>query len=264
MGIVTVKLDSKKARGKNLTKTVKVFSNDPETPELSLSIKGTILEILETRPINPKLQGLAGNDLSGSFRLSAGSPLDVEILEVKGLGASISVGELTETIPGREWDVQISARSNKRPALMKDKLLFSVRTSDEVERTVEILIQADHRDRIVLQPKQNVKFLDKDTKKLLADGQPIEKSILVTGGDNTVEFEVTGVRLDERISGAFETRIQEIQAGKSYRIFITLSEYQQKPTVLGKMTIETSDTLKKEISVWVMGQFRQAARKTSP
>ena len=121
----------------------------------------------------------------------------------------------------------------------------------------------DHRDRIVLQPKQNVKFLDKDTKKLLDTGQPVEKSILVTGGDKTVEFEVTGVRLDERISGAFETRIQVVSPGKSYRVWITLSQYQSKPTVLGKMTIETSDPIKKEISVWIMGQFRQAARNTS-
>ena len=81
---MTVRLDSKKTRGKNITKTVTVFSNDPENPEYTLSIKGSILEILETRPLTLKLQGLAGNGLSGSFSFSAGSPLDVEILEVKG------------------------------------------------------------------------------------------------------------------------------------------------------------------------------------
>jgi len=261
---VTVRLDSKKTRGKNITKTVTVFSNDPENPEYTLSIKGSILEILETRPLTLKLQGLAGNGLSGSFSFSAGSPLDVEILEVKGLGTALTVGEITEISEGREWELQISARPNKRPALMKEKLVFSVRTSDGVERSLEFIVALDHRDRIVLQPKQNVKFLDKDTRKLLENGQPIEKSILVTGGDNTVEFEVIGVRLDERIADAFDTRIQVVSPGKSYRVWITLSQYQSKPTVLGKMTIETTDTVKKEISVWVMGQFRQPVRKTSP
>ncbi|MGE4620120.1 MAG: hypothetical protein AAEJ04_09965 [Planctomycetota bacterium] len=260
---MTVKLDTKKARGKNITKTVKVFSNDPENPEFPLSITGTILEVLETRPLTLKLQGLAGNGLSGAFNFSAGSPLNVEILEIKGLGVGLDIGELTEVTPGREWELQLSARPNNRPAIMKEKLLFKVRTSDDVERDLEFLVAVDHRDRIVLQPKQNVKFLDRDTKKLLEDGKPIEKSILVTGGDSTVEFQVTGVKLDERISGAFATRIQEVLPGKSYRVWITLSEYQPKPTVLGKMTIETSDEIKNEISVWVMGQFRQGARKTS-
>ena len=258
-----MKLDSQKTRGKNITKTVKVFSNDPENPEFPLSIKGSILEILETRPLTLKLQGLAGSGLAGSFGFTAGSPLDVEILEVKGLGRGLSIGELSEISPGREWELALSAKPNNRPAIMKEKLVFVVRTSDGIDRTLDFLVQLDHRDRIVLQPKQNVKFLDRDTKKLLENGQPVEKSILVTGGDSTVEFEVTGVKLDERIAGAFETRIQEVMKGKSYRVFITLSEYQSKPTVLGKMTIQTTDAIKNEISVWVMGQFRQPVRKTS-
>ncbi|MEC9476845.1 MAG: hypothetical protein VX764_07405 [Planctomycetota bacterium] len=258
-----MKLDSLKTRGKNITKTVKVFSNDPENPELPLSIKGSILEILETRPLTLKLQGLAGSELTGSFGFTAGSPLDVEVLEVRGRGNGLTIGELTEISPGREWELGLSARPNNRPAIIKEKLVFDVRTSDGEERTLDFLVQLDHRDRIVMQPKQNVKFLDRETKKLLEEGTPVEKSILVTGGDQTVEFEVTGVKLDERIAGAFETRIQEVTRGRSYRVYITLSEYQPRPTVLGKMTIQTTDVVKKELSVWVMGQFRQPVPKTS-
>ena len=263
MGIVSVTLDAKKARGKNITKTVKVFTNDPENPEFQLSIKGTILEILETRPLALKLQGLAGADLAGSFTFTAGSPLDVEIVEMRSLGTLLDIGEMEEVTAGREWNLSLSARASRRPALVKEKLYIDVITSDGEERSLEFLVQLDHRARIVLQPKQNVKFLDKETTKLLETGEPIEKSILITGGDSTVEFEVTGVKLDAKISNAFQTRIEEISPRKIYRVWITLSEYQSKPTVLGKMTIETSDAVRNSISVWVMGQFRQAAKKTS-
>ncbi|HIG04191.1 MAG TPA: DUF1573 domain-containing protein [Planctomycetes bacterium] len=263
VGTVTVTLDAKKARGKNITKTVTVFSNDPENPEYKLSIKGTILEILETRPLALKLQGLAGGDLSNSFTFTAGSPLDVEIVEIKSRGSLLDIGELEEVIVGREWNLSLTAKANARPALIKEKLVMEVLTSDGEERTLDFLVQVDHRPRIVLQPKQNLKFLNRETSKLLGGGEPLEKSILVTGGDKTVEFEVTGVLLDPKIADAFQTRIEVVSPQKSYRVWVTLSEYQSKPTVLGKLKIQTNDKVRSEISVWVMGQFRQAAKKTS-
>ena len=105
-------LDAKKARGKNITKTVTVFSNDPENPEYKLSIKGTILEILETRPLALKLQGLAGGDLSNSFTFTAGSPLDVEIIEIKSRGSLLDIGELEEVKVGREWNLSLTSKAN--------------------------------------------------------------------------------------------------------------------------------------------------------
>jgi len=260
---VTVTLDAKKARGKNITKTVTVFSNDPENPEYKLSIKGTILEILETRPLALKLQGLAGGDLSSSFTFTAGSPLDVEIVEIKSRGSLLEIGELEEVKVGREWNLSLTAKANARPALIKEKLVMEVLTSDGEERTLDFLVQVDHRPRIVLQPKQNLKFLNRETSKLLGGGEPLEKSILVTGGDKTIEFEVTGVQLDPKIADAFQTRIEVVSPKKSYRVWVTLSEYQSKPTVLGKLKIQTNDEVRSEISVWVMGQFRQAGKKTS-
>ncbi|MDE0959887.1 MAG: hypothetical protein OSB09_03825 [Planctomycetota bacterium] len=263
MGTVTVTLDAKKARGKNITKTVTVFSNDPGNPEFKLSIKGTILEILETRPLALRLQGLAGGDLSGSFTFSAGSPLDVEIIEMKTRGSLLEIGELEVVTAGREWNLPLLAKASVRPALIKEKLVMVVLTSDGEERTLDFLVQLDHRPRIVLQPKQNLKFLNRETTKLIGGGEPIEKSILVTGGDKTVEFEVTGVELDPKIADAFQTRIEVVSPQKSYRVWVTLSEYQSKPTVLGKLMIRTNDAVRNEISVWVMGQFRQAGKKTS-
>ncbi len=258
---MTVKLDAKKARGKNITKTVKVFSNDPATPELPLSIKGTILEILETKPLALKLQGLAGGELEGSFTFTAGSPLDVEVVELKSQGSLLTIGEMKEVTPGREWTLNLSARSSKRPALIKEKLFIDVVTSDGKERALDFLVQLDHRARIVLQPKQNLKFLNKDTAKLLDGGEPQEKSILVTGGDGSIEFEIKSVKLDDKIGSVFETRVEEVSPKRSYRIWVTLKEYQPKPTVLGKLLIETTDPVRKELSVWIMGQFRPPGGK---
>lgn len=265
MGKVTVNLDTKKVRGKGVSKVMKVFSNDPVNPEFSLTLKGTILEILETRPLQIKLQGLAGKPLEGTFGFNAGSPLDVEIVDVRTAGKGwITAAEPVVIEEGRSFELSLSASANSKPAVLREKLILDVKTSDGQDRSLEFNVQLDHRDRIVLQPKNNIKFMDKETRNLLnAGSKPIEKSILVTGGDPEVSFEVTEVNLDDRIQGAFTTRIQEVVAGKSYRVWITLSEYQSTPTVLGKMTIKTSDEIKKEISMWVMGQFPQK-RQTAP
>jgi len=259
-----VNLDTKKVRGKGVSKVMKVLSNDPVNPEFSLTLKGTILEILETRPLQIKLQGLAGKPLEGTFEFNAGSPLDVEIVEVRTAGKGwITSAEPVVLEEGRSFELSLSASPNSKPAILREKLILDVKTSDGLDRSLEFNVQLDHRDRIVLQPKNNIKFMDKETRNLLTSPNPIEKSILVTGGDPEVIFEVTGVTLDDRIQGAFSTRVQEVVAGKSYRVWITLSEYQTTPTVLGKMTISTSDEIKKEISMWVMGQFPQK-RQTAP
>jgi len=243
---------------------MKVLSNDPVNPEFSLTLKGTILEILETRPLQIKLQGLAGKPLEGTFQFNAGSPLNVEIVDVRTAGKGwITAAEPVVLEEGRSFELSLSASSNSKPAILREKLILDVKTSDGLDRSLEFNVQLDHRDRIVLQPKNNIKFMDKETRNLLTDSKPIEKSILVTGGDPEVRFEVTGVTLDDRIQGAFSTRVQEVVAGKSYRVWITLSEYQATPTVLGKMTITTSDEIKNEISMWVMGQFPQK-RQTAP
>lgn len=263
MGKVSVTLDTKKVRGKGVAKNLKVFSNDPVNPEYTLTLKGTILEILETRPLQLKLQGLAGTALNGSFTFNAGSPLDVEITEIRSAGKRVTASEPVVQEAGRSFEITLDAAPNNKPAILREKLYLDVKTSDGVDRTLEFNVQIDHRDRIVLQPKNNIKFMDKETKGLLKDGSPVEKSILVTGGDPSVQFEVTGVALDDRIKNAFSTRVQEVVAGKSYRVWIKLSEYQSTPTVLGKMTIQTSDEMKKEISIWVMGQFPQK-RQTAP
>ncbi len=154
---------------------------------------------------------------------------------------------------GREWNLSLTAQANTRPALIKEKLVIEVLTSDGEERTLDFLVQVDHRPRIVLQPKQNLKFLNRETSKLLGGGEPLEKSILVTGGDKTIEFEVTGVQLEPKIADAFQTRFEVVSPKKSYRVWVTLSEYQSKRTMLGKLKIQTNHEVRSEISVWVMG-----------
>ncbi len=211
------------------------------------------------------MRGLSGSPLAGEFTFETGSPLTVEILEVKSRTPNLQIGELTELEAGRKWKLACSAKPNSRPAVYKEKLEMTVKTSDGEDRTLSFNVALNHRDRIVLQPKSNVKFLDKDTRALLAEtSRPIERNILVTGGDQSVDFRVLDVRLDAGISGIFNAEIVPVREGKSYKVKVTLSSYQNKKNVLGKLTIVTDDPLKPERTIWVMGQFfqrRETAQK---
>ncbi len=211
------------------------------------------------------MRGLSGSPLAGEFTFETGSPLGVEIVEIKSRTPNLQIGELTELEAGKKWSLACSAKANSRPAIYKEKLEMNIKTSDGEDRTLNFLVSLNHRDRIVFQPKSNVKFLDKDTRSLLSDGsRPIERNILVTGGDQSVDFRVLDVRLDAGLAGIFNAEVVPVREGKSYKVKVTLDSYQNKKNVLGKLTIVTDDPLKPERTIWVMGQFfqkRETAQK---
>jgi hypothetical protein len=256
-GKVLVKLNSEKVRGQNLTKTVKIQSNDTANPDYPLSLTGDILQVLTAEPAVANLRGLAGSTLTGSVTLKKGAWLDIsEVISVEPKQRQVRVVNTETLVPGSDFRLDLVADPNEIPGMVRDEIIVRVRASDGVERELSVPAMIEHNPRIVVDPRGNVKFLANQIQTLRFPGAaPVSRPILLRTGGEGVTFHVLDVRLDEKLQGVFRTEIVPVTEGSVYRVLVHLDAWHEVPQVLGRMTIVTDDPDQAEISMWVMAHF---------
>jgi len=256
-GKVLVKLDSVKVKGLNLTKTVKIQSNDIANPDYPLHMTGDILQVLTPDPQVANLKGLAGTSLSGSVTLRKGAWLDIsEVISAEPKNAQVRVERIETLVPGSEYRLDLVSDPAEIPGMVRDEILVKVRTTDGVEREISVPAAIEHNPRIVVDPRGNVKFLANQIQPLRHPGAaPVSRPILLRAGGEGVTFHVLEVRLDEKLQGVFRAEIVPVTEGNTYRVLVHLDAWHDVPQVLGRMTIVTDDPEQSEISLWVMAHF---------
>ncbi len=247
-----------------------IFSNDPNYPQFPISLTGDVMELLEARPLAPKLQGLVGTPLTTTFTLREGSWLGIEVLSHETRLGNARIEKFEAVGDGGEFQVILAADPVDRPAVYREELVVKVRTEDGKEREVSFRIQVEHNPRVVLEPRGNIKFLANHLQSLRQEKPvPVSRAITLRPGGEGVTFQVLEVRLDEKLQGIFRTDIQPVNNGSSYRVMIHIDEWHDVPQVLGRLTIITDDPENPENSIWVMAHFgnptdQPALTKPSP
>jgi len=82
-GKITVKLDTISYGGNHILKYVEVFSNDPQTPELSLTMEGTVDKFVDIKPLTARLKGPVGKSIKTDVIITPSKKYPFEIIEIR-------------------------------------------------------------------------------------------------------------------------------------------------------------------------------------
>lgn len=265
-GRVLVKLDSEKVKGLNLTKSVKIQSNDTANVDFPLHMTGDILQVLDADPPVARLAGLSGTPLASSLTLKKGAWLDIsEVISVEPTQKNVKVGAIETVTPGTEFRLALIADPASTPGMFRDELVVRVRTSDGEERQVKVGAQIEHNPRVVFEPRGVVKFLAAQIQSLRQPNpSPVTRTIQLRSGGEGVAFRVLEVRLEEKLQGVFRTEVVPVTEGSLYKVLIHLDAWQDVKEVIGRMTIVTDDPDHAETSVWLIASFGNAPSGASP
>ncbi len=254
MGQIELTVDTTKFKNK-IRKYATIFTNDPENARTKIFIGGNVNPLVVSDPAVVRLQGLAGDELTGQVSLAPGTDLQIEIEKASSVRNQFEVVKLNEIGEGK-YEIGLKAVSVSKPSILSDTLVLSVRTSDGKLRDTNIPVRLEHRDRVVIQPRGNVIFHRRDTERLKTNStKPVVKSMQIYGGREDIRFKVLAVELKDVPEGVFDVSLDTIKENERYRVKVELKQFLDNVrTVRGKVVITTDDP---ESPVKEMGLFAQ-------
>lgn len=233
-----------------IAKSLAVLSNDPETPQLVLTVKAEIrahvradpsyARFVHTQTLAPPTVGLTvWSPDDPEFRvLEAIPPVPFVTATVREATAAERVADAS----GPQWRVEVALAADAPVGPLRDFLI--VRTSHAGQREIKIPLSG------VVRPVLHVTPSAADFGDISLAGRVREKVLtLINFGSDSVE--VRSIATD--VSG-LTTRVEEIEAGKRWRIHVELPSEPAKGKFEGKLRIETSSSTLPQLTVPVSGR----------
>jgi len=234
-----------------ISKSVTVLSNDPATPRLVLTVKVDVrshvvanpsyARLIHTRTLPPP---------STAFTVASGDKEDFTVTRVDSphewVVASVreaTADERLPDVPGRQWRVVVELAADSPVGPLRDFL--EIHTNHPGQPKLEVPLSGVVRPVLHLTPSAA------NFGELVLAGQAREVGLtLINFGTDPVEVRTATTD----IVGA-ETRIQEVEAGKRWRIVVRLTPDVAKGKVDGELVIETSSTELPRLEVPVSGRI---------
>lgn len=233
-----------------ISKSVTVLSNDPATPRLVLTVKVDVrahvvanpsyARLIHTRTLPPPSTAftVASDDREDFTVTRVESPHEWVVATVREATAE----ERLADVDGRQWRVVVELAEDAPVGPLRDFLV--VHTDHPGQPKLEVPLSGVVRPVLHLTPS-TANFGE-----LVLAGQAREVGLtLINFGTEPVE--VRSATTD--IAGA-ETRIQEVEAGKRWRIVVRLTPEVAKGKVDGDLVIETSSAELPRLEVPVSGR----------
>lgn len=256
-GKLVIEINTKriKADGTDQRKNVRLQTNDPVTPEVIFWFTAEVISLVQTNPARIEMTGVLDQPKETTVELIANTDLGFELVNVESREGHFEVAERQLVEKDKKYRVRLVAKPGKQPGTIQDPLDMTIRVRDGRTVTVGVWVYINHLDHILVLPTA-VKFLNRDTDRLLVDNPaPVVKTITVAAADPKTKFQVTGVTLDSKPDGVFETEVVPVVDQQRYEIRVILREYQTKVYVRGKVTIETNDPRRPKIELDLQALF---------
>ena len=247
-GEIRAQLDTTKFKGP-LAKSIQVFTNDAGTPRVSLVIKANVKSAVEARPGYARFVTVYGEDQSTvSQTVWAPSRDDFEISKVVSpfpyLKVSFSEGggggDDEASASGKEWRVEMTLQADAPPGPLAD--FVRVYTNVKENKIFKIPITGFVRPVLSVTPR----FADFGRVEI-TEPQVASLEIRNLGSRNVSLGEIS-----TDLSGVV-TEVEEIEAGKVYKVVITVNPGMPKGPFAGLLTIDTNSAKQPKIEVDVRG-----------
>ena len=245
-GQVRARLDTSKFKGP-LAKSIQVFTSDPANPRITLVIKANVKSVVEARPGYARFVTVYGEDEpSLSQTVWAPGKKDFRISKVESPYPYLDVtfaeagGDDESSAEGTEWRVEMTLASNAPPGPLADFVLVHTNLRDQ--KVFRIPVSGFVRPVLSVTPRIA------DFGRLeISEPQIASLEIRNQGSKQVTLSEITS-SLSELV-----TEVEVIEAGKVYKVLLTLSPGLPKGPFEGLLTIDTNSAKQPQIEVNVKG-----------
>ena len=234
-GDIVLKLSTRGYQGK-LSKSAVVYSNDPQNPQIQLTVQAQIKTPISFQPLGVMLGGFVGDDIKQLVTITAHKDQPL-ILEPSKLSLPEKVEYELKTIEeGRAYQVVLRNISTKED---KYSGYITLKTNYPEKPEITIRFLGYVRGNLILRP-ETINFGRIETTRV--QGQEHSKAsyqrsvmVMLHRGDN---LKIEKIEINQEL---FETQVKEIQGGKSYQIEVKLlPDRLQKGVIRETMKVYTN------------------------
>jgi hypothetical protein len=219
-----------------IAKGISVFTNDPATPKIELTLHAKIDPYISVKPGYARYIIVQGESQEGTISQSLWAP-DGSAWDITGVDSPYPYLKVTyrEAKPeervadakGKQWQVEMKLANDAKVGPLSDYV--TVHTSHPKQKIVQIPVSGFVRPIIAITPP-------------LADfgkielKEPLRKALTIRNFA-TEPIKVTGI--DPNLPKGIETKLESLQDGREYQVRVILNPEIGKGPFSGKLTIHT-------------------------
>ncbi len=239
-GVFPFALNSTKLRNK-FDKAIAIKTDDPKTPSFRVRLQGNVKRYIEVVPPSAHFGKLSGEEeVSRVLKLTNNTEEPLELSLKKRPKDNFEV-ELKETVPGKEYDLSVTAKPPFKSGVFRQKVAFN--TNLKGYKTLNIDIRGSVPQRLEVYPTV-LNVLSKSA------GTP-ESKRLVPRIVRMSNYGKKPVKLLEATVNdpTVTTTITEQRAGKAYMVKVEFPPEYMPPAQGHRLTLKTDDELRPQITV---------------
>lgn len=234
-----------------IAKGVSVFTNDPATPEMELTVRAKVEPYIAVKPGYARYITVQGEPQEGTIAQTIwvpdGSNMEITkvdspwpFLDVKYREAKPEERVTDPTAKGKQWRIEMTLSNNAKVGALSDYV--TVHTNHPKQKVVQIPVSGFVRPVVAATP-QSMDFGQVDLK------EPKKRSLNVRNFA-TEPIKVTGV--EQTVKGV-EAQVEPLEDGREYQVRITLTPAMPKGPFNGKLMIKTDSPKAPTIEVDLKG-----------
>lgn len=249
VGEFPFKMSANKLRGV-FTKTIKIRTNDPANADLQLALTGKIKYLVDTEPQTAQFGNVKEDEVAVrvvKIKNNTEEPLTLTMDETST--SETFKAELSETVPGKEFDLKITAQPPYEPRLNRHNITLKTNVPDQ--DTLTVLCLANNPPRLEVIP---------DSFRVSKTDKPQTKRIrLRNNGETPVALKEA--KVENVANGAEWVKTREIAAGKQYEITVVIpADYEPGEGVA--VVLHTDDSAKPELRIPITALPTRQAQAT--
>ncbi|HEX9636346.1 MAG TPA: DUF1573 domain-containing protein [Acidobacteriota bacterium] len=244
-GTVRAKIETSRFIGP-IAKTLTVKSNDPNKPELLLTMKADVYQLVDIQPSDRAMMSTtSGESVTKSFTLKSNDP-ESPALEILGVEANVRglSHKLTKGAEGYTLDLTLAADAPVGPLAGQVK----VKTNNPKLAELSIQVNGNVRGPILVAP--SAVFLPAKSSDQMAQESRV---VNLRPSKEGLSFKVTEVRVSDPV---LKADLSEIQPGSLYTVRIGFASAPQPGRFDSSVVILTDNALQPRIEVPVKAQVR--------
>ncbi|HEX6898901.1 MAG TPA: DUF1573 domain-containing protein [Thermoanaerobaculia bacterium] len=234
-----------------IAKGVSVFTNDPATPEMELTVRAKVEPYIAVKPGYARYITVQGEPQEGTIPQTIwvpdGSSMEITkvespwpFLDVKYREAKPEERVTDPTAKGKQWRIEMTLSNNAKVGALSDYV--TIHTNHPKQKVVQIPVSGFVRPVVAATP-QAMDFGQVDLK------EPKKRSINVRNFA-TEPIKVTGI--EQTVKGV-EAQVEPLEDGREYQVRVTLTPGMPKGPFNGKLMIKTDSPKAPTIEVDLKG-----------
>ncbi|HEV8581659.1 MAG TPA: DUF1573 domain-containing protein [Thermoanaerobaculia bacterium] len=218
-----------------ISKGVSVFSNDPDTPQLELTIRAKVEPYVSVKPGYARYITVQGEPLEGNIAQTIwvpdGTPMDITSVDSPWPFLKVSFREAkpderVADAKGKVWRVEMSLSNDAKVGPLSDYV--TIHTNHPKQKIVQIPVSGFVRPVVAVTPP--VADFGKIELK-----EPLRKALNIRNFA-TEPIKVTGI--EQNVKG-IDAKLEPLEEGREYQVRLVLNPTLAKGPFNGKITIHT-------------------------